>query len=91
MDGFIAASVLSSLGMLGVLIVAAAIALPLAWLWMLIDALARDEHDYPGGPGSNEKLLWVLLILLVHVSAIAYFFIVFRRRKRSPLPAAVAG
>jgi hypothetical protein len=83
MGFLIAASVLSSLGALGVLVAAVALALPLAWLWMLLDALLREEWEYPGATqSSNNRLLWVLLILFVHVSAVAYFFIVYRTARR---------
>lgn len=83
MGGFIALSVLSSLGALGIVVAAVALALPVGWLVMLIDALLRDECDYPGATATSQnKLLWVLLIVFVHVSAIAYFFIVFRTPRR---------
>jgi len=68
---------------IGAMIVAAlvAIALPLGWLWMLIDALLRDDADYPGA-SANARLMWVLLMALLPVTAFAYFFIVFVRIKR---------
>ncbi len=69
----------SGIGLLG-------LALPLLWLWMLIDAVLREEWEYPGAtPTSNNKLLWVLLIVLVQVSAAVYFFMVFTKVKRGSL------
>jgi hypothetical protein len=57
--------------------VVCAVVLPLAWLWMLVDAIARREEDYPSR-SRNEKVLWIVLILLVHVSAAVYWFLVYR-------------
>ena len=67
----------------GALIVAAlvSIALPLGWLWMLIDAILREDTEYPGA-SANARLMWVLLIALLPITAIAYFFIVYAKVKR---------
>jgi hypothetical protein len=59
----------------------AALGLPIAYVWMLIDSLLRDEADYPGGR-SSEKALWVLGILFFHAAAIVYFFVVFAPKRR---------
>lgn len=56
---------------------------PLFWLWMLIDAILRDPSEYPSGT-SNAKLLWVLALVFVNVTAPFYLFFVFGKRKRSP-------
>lgn len=53
------------------------VALPLFWLWMLIDAIARRDVDYPS-KSTNEKVLWIVLLLFVHVSAVVYWFVVWR-------------
>lgn len=67
------------------------LAAPFLWLWMLIDALLREEREYPGATStSNNKLLWVLLIILVQIAAIPYFFMVYSKVKRGTLPAPVA-
>jgi hypothetical protein len=56
---------------------------PLAWLWMLIDAALREEREYPGAtPTSNNRLLWVLLIVFVQIAAIPYFFMVYSKVRR---------
>jgi len=76
-------------GFLGVLLlavcalVAGAVVLivPVLWVWMLIDSLMRDESRYPGA-GVNEKLIWVLAIILVQPVAIVYFFVVYRAQSR---------
>ena len=44
-----------------------ALALPLMWLWMLVDSVLREPADYPHG-STNEKVVWVLLIVLVVVA-----------------------
>jgi Phospholipase_D-nuclease N-terminal len=39
------------------------------WLWMLIDALLNE-------PGTNEKILWFLVIFFLHIlGALIYFFV----------------
>lgn len=59
----------------------ASVALPILWVWMLIDSILRESYEYPGG-GDNEKLVWVLLIALVQPVAILYFFMVYRKIAR---------
>lgn len=59
---------------------------PVFWIWMLVDAFLRADHEYPGG-GTNDKLVWVLLIALFQIVSVAYFFMVFRVVKRGSLPA----
>jgi hypothetical protein len=67
------------------------LAAPLLWLWMFIDSLLREEREYPGASAtSNNKLLWVLLILLTQIAAIPYFFMVYSKIRRGSLPVAVA-
>lgn len=84
MELLIAGSVLTWLGVFALLIAGISLALPLAWLWMLVDALLREEYDYPGAtPTSSNRLLWVLLILFVHVAALPYYLIVYRNRPRT--------
>ena len=65
------------------------LAAPLLWLWMFIDSLLREEREYPGATAtSNNKLLWVLLILLTQIAAIPYFFMVYGKIRRGSLPVA---
>lgn len=62
------------------------LAAPLLWLWMLIDALARQEYEYPGATAaSNNRLLWALLIAFVQIAAIPYFFMVYSKIKRGSI------
>lgn len=40
------------------------------WLWMLIDCIQRDF------PGSKDKIIWILVIVLLHwLGALIYFFV----------------
>lgn len=57
------------------------VVLPLFWLWMLIDAIARRTEDYPTKT-TNEKILWIVLMIVFQVSAAVYWFMV-RRVARS--------
>jgi uncharacterized membrane protein len=53
---------------------------------MFIDALARQEHEYPGATAtSNNRLVWSLLIAFVQVAAIPYFFMVYSKVRRGSL------
>ena len=45
------------------------------WIWMLIDCIKREFS------GSNEKVVWILLIILTGIlGAIIYFFVIKRRK-----------
>ncbi|MDO8964446.1 MAG: hypothetical protein Q7W30_08160 [Coriobacteriia bacterium] len=61
--------------------------LPLLFVWMLIDALVRPEARYPSA-SSNEKLLWILLMLVMQWPAVLYFFMVVWPMRRSATPSA---
>ncbi len=63
---------------------------PLFWVWMLVDAVLRADHEYPGS-GANDKVVWVLLIALFQIVSVVYFFMVFRAVKRGSLPAPPSG
>ena len=79
-----------------------AVALPLLWLFMLIDAVLRRDAEYPSR-GSTEKIVWIVLMVFLQPSAIAYYLLVFRKIRRgqslvaapahygAPQPAATAG
>ncbi len=62
-----------------------AVALPIAWLWMLVDSILRTDAEYPSRD-SVEKIVWIVLILLVHPAAIAYYVLVYRKQKRGQVP-----
>jgi hypothetical protein len=63
-----------------------AVVLPLAWLWMLIDAVLRTDAEYPS-QGSTEKIVWIVLMVFLQPSAIAYYLLVYRKVKRGELMA----
>ena len=47
------------------------------WVWMLVDMIRRPETAFPTG----SKILWIVLALLVSISVVFYFFMVFRKQK----------
>lgn len=49
------------------------------WVWMLVDC-AKNE---PSDDKSNDKVVWILLIILTHlVGAMVYYFVRRPQRKR---------
>lgn len=67
------------------------VAAPVLWLWMLIDAILREEHEYPGATAtSNNRLLWALLIAFVQIAAVPYFFVVYAKVRRGSVGNTVA-
>ena len=57
--------------------VVAFVVLPLFWIWMLVDAIIRPAEEYPSET-ANEKILWIVLIVVFQVSAAVYWFMVWR-------------
>ncbi len=74
----------------GGIIVLLALALLVLWILMLIDAVNRDESQYPN-PSGNTKTVWVVVLAVSFVfgfywlAAILYYFLV---RRPHPLPKA---
>lgn len=75
----------TTIAMLALTAVIAALLAPVFWVWMLIDSIVRESWEYPDGT-SNAKLVWVLLIAFVHVTALFYFFMVYRKVARGSVP-----
>ena len=64
------------------LVLVLGVALPLAWLWMVVDAFLRKPEEYPSRDMA-EKIVWIVAMLLVQVVAVVYFFVVYRPLKRN--------
>lgn len=65
--------------------VAVTLALPIFWVWMLVDSVLREEREYPGA-NSTEKLVWILLIFFIQWPAVLYYFMVVRKVRRGSVP-----
>jgi len=61
--------------------IVAGVLFPLFWLWMLIDAVFRNDAEYPSA-SSNEKLLWIVVMLVFQLACVFYFFMVYRKIQR---------
>ncbi len=85
MEG-IGALMLFSLLVWIVLAAVVSLALPVAYLWMLVDAIVRDVSNYPSRD-TAEKVVWIVVMLVLQPAALIYFFLVWlpkRREQRSP-------
>jgi hypothetical protein len=67
------------------------LALFILHIWMLIDAINRQEYEYPGSTGSS-KTLWVVLLavgivfgILGDIVGVVYFFMIYKKLKRGTL------
>lgn len=50
------------------------------WIWMLVDCASNEPSD----SGSNDKIVWILIIVLTHwIGGLIYFL--FRRPERKRL------
>jgi len=79
--GLVAMVGLSMAVAIALLVALVALALPVFWIWMLVDAFVRHEEDYPSR-SVNEKILWIVLMLVFQVSAAAYWFVVYRAARQ---------
>ncbi|WP_350343859.1 PLD nuclease N-terminal domain-containing protein [Proteinivorax tanatarense] len=49
------------------------------WIWALIDVAKTPTEDFKN---PNDKLLWILIVVLAHfVGAIIYFFVGRKQKK----------
>jgi hypothetical protein len=59
------------------------IALFVLWIMAIIDVISRHDWEFPnalqGRPNPNDKMLWVLVVLLAGViGAVVYYFVVMK-------------
>ncbi len=61
-----------------------AVALTVLWVVALIDVLQRTDQEFPGWqPGSSSKVVWVLVVLLLHgLGALIYYFTIMSSHPR---------
>lgn len=57
------------------------LALAALWVLVLVDVLQRSDAEFPGAmrgiPSANERLVWILVVLLGStIGAIVYYFVV---------------
>jgi hypothetical protein len=65
-----------------VLVFLVSIAGTIFWIVMLVDVIKREESDFPSKAGDNQKLLWLLIVILGGtIGAIVYYFMVYRKKK----------
>lgn len=59
------------------------IALFVLWVWMLIDAIQRNDNEFGDTFGENSKLVWIILMLLFNgVISLVYYFLVYKKHPR---------
>lgn len=85
-DGGAIAGFLAFLGgFIGIIVIIALLVFAF-WVWMLVDAIGRDEESYKK-VNSGDKTLWILILALSllfglsWLSAILYYFIVRKKAK----------
>lgn len=76
-----------SMGLVALIAALVSLLFPVFWVWMLIEAVLRDEREYPGAT-SNEKLLWVLILVFVQFAAVFYWFMVHTKIRRGSIVSA---
>ena len=49
------------------------------WVWMLVDAVRREDNEFPS-PSANQKFMWVLILIFSHsIGSIIYYFMVYKK------------
>jgi len=50
------------------------------WIFMLIDVIRREDKGFPG-ESKDQKMLWLLIILLGSwMGAVIYYFMVYKKK-----------
>ncbi|GAB4273682.1 MAG: hypothetical protein Kow0056_01020 [Coriobacteriia bacterium] len=63
------------------------LALFVLWIWMLIDAIQRQEYEFPNSSG-NTKTIWLIAMLaswvlsLAPIVGLVYYFMVYKKVPR---------
>ena len=66
----LAAGVMGIFGLLYLVMIAVAIAGVVFWVFALVDCVQREF------PGQNDKLMWILIVALLHwIGALVYWFV----------------
>ncbi|MGE9295532.1 MAG: PLDc N-terminal domain-containing protein [Puniceicoccales bacterium] len=61
---------IAGIGLLMIVIFAINLALFAFWIWMLIDCVTHEPSE------GNDKIIWVLIIVLLNfIGALVYFFV----------------
>jgi prolipoprotein diacylglyceryltransferase len=56
------------------------IAITIFWIWMLVDALRRDENKFGETFGKDGKLIWLLLMICTGgIASLVYYFVVYKK------------
>ena len=68
-------AVAAGFGAFGITMVILGIALSIFWIWMLIDCLSSSLP-------STEKLIWFLVIFLLHIVGAVLYYVIARNGRR---------
>jgi len=88
MTGIFAAFMSSAMCLTWVIPMVVGVAFTVLWIITLVDLIQRPEGEFPnaiqGRQDPNERLLWLLIILLVGgIGSIAYYLIVMKPYPRN--------
>ena len=72
-DQAVAGSFVGAMFLFMIVVVILALAVAVFWIWTIIDVARRDFKN------SNERLIWLLLIILLGIiPSLVYYFVVMR-------------
>lgn len=80
MDPNAAAGIAAVFGGFFLIMMIVLVVLGIFTIWMLIDAILRNDNEYPN---ANGKIMWILLIIFVgFIPAVIYFFVIKKKIPR---------